>query len=50
GWASVLVFGPGLGQYEWGRAQISRNLTDRLPLVLDADGLNWLAQSPRHQD
>lgn len=50
GWASVRVIGPGLGQDEWGRAQIARNLTDRLPLVLDADGLNWLAQSPRHQD
>ena len=50
GWASVRVIGPGLGQDEWGRAQIVHYLTDRLPLVLDADGLNWLAQSPRHQD
>ena len=50
GWASVRVIGPGLGQDEWGRGQIARYLTDRLPLVLDADGLNWLAQSPRHQD
>lgn len=50
GWASVRVIGPGLGQDEWGRGQIAHYLTDRLPLVLDADGLNWLAQSPRHQD
>ncbi|MGL4250178.1 MAG: NAD(P)H-hydrate dehydratase [Aeromonas sp.] len=50
GWAAVRVIGPGLGQDEWGREQITRYLTDRLPLVLDADGLNWLAQAPRHQD
>ena len=50
GWASVRVIGPGLGQGEWGRQQFARHLTEQLPLVLDADGLNWLAQSPRHQD
>lgn len=49
-WASVRVIGPGLGLDEWGREQITRYLTERLPLVLDADGLNWLAQAPRHQD
>ncbi|MGL4932121.1 MAG: NAD(P)H-hydrate dehydratase [Aeromonas sp.] len=49
-WAKVRVIGPGLGQHEWGQAQWVRYLTDRLPLVLDADGLNWLALSPRHQD
>jgi len=50
GWASVRVIGPGLGQDEWGHAQITRYLTEGSPLVLDADGLNWLAQAPRHQD
>lgn len=50
GWALVRVIGPDLGQDEWGRGQIARYLTDQQPLALDADGLNWLAQSLRHQD
>ncbi|MFM4860231.1 NAD(P)H-hydrate dehydratase [Aeromonas media] len=50
GWASVRVLGPGLGQDEWGRAQFEHHLNASGPLVLDADGLNWLAQAPRHQD
>lgn len=49
-WASVRVLGPGLGQDEWARAQFDRLISTPDPLVLDADGLNWLAQAPRHQD
>ena len=49
-WASVHVLGPGLGQDEWARARFEHRLAAPEPLVLDADGLNWLAQAPRHQD
>jgi ADP-dependent NAD(P)H-hydrate dehydratase / NAD(P)H-hydrate epimerase len=47
---SVRVLGPGLGLDEWGKTLFEQALCQRLPLVLDADGLNWLAQQPRHQD
>ena len=50
GWASVQVLGPGLGQDGWGRARFEQGIGAAVPLVLDADGLNWLAQCPRHQD
>lgn len=49
-WAEVKVVGPGLGHDEWGRAQYERLVRADGALVLDADGLNWLAQGPRHQD
>lgn len=45
--ASVLAVGPGLGQGEWGRALWRKALDSRLPLVLDADGLNLLAAAPQ---
>lgn len=48
--ASVVVIGPGLGREEWGRAMLARILESRLPLVLDADALNLLADEPlRHE-
>ncbi|MGL5814165.1 MAG: NAD(P)H-hydrate dehydratase [Aeromonas sp.] len=50
GWAGVRVLGPGLGRDEWARAQFEREMKAPGTLVLDADGLNWLAQGPRHQD
>lgn len=50
GWARVRVLGPGLGRNEWARTQFEREMKIPGPLVLDADGLNWLAQEPRHQD
>ena len=46
GWASVQVLGPGLGQDGWGRARFEQGIGAAVPLVLDADGLNWLAQAP----
>ncbi|HAT6346445.1 TPA: NAD(P)H-hydrate dehydratase [Aeromonas hydrophila] len=49
-WASVRVVGPGLGQDQWGRRHFESFVNEQVPLVLDADGLNWLAQCPRHQD
>lgn len=49
-WGSVRLLGPGLGQDEWAQAQCERLIPGDRPLVLDADGLNWLALHPRHQD
>ncbi|HXE66153.1 MAG TPA: NAD(P)H-hydrate dehydratase [Rhodanobacteraceae bacterium] len=45
--ASVLAVGPGLGQDDWGRGLWNAALDAGKPLVLDADGLNLLAASPR---
>lgn len=44
--ASVVAIGPGLGQKPWGRSMLGRVLESGLPLVLDADALNLLAQEP----
>ena len=45
--ASVVALGPGLGQGAWGRALWQAALAAGKPTVLDADGLNLLAQTPR---
>jgi len=45
--ASVVVIGPGLGQSSWAKDLFSQTLVARKPLVVDADGLNLLAQFPR---
>ena len=45
--ASVVVLGPGLGREAWGRLLWHAVLSARKPLVLDADGLNLLAEAPR---
>ncbi len=42
--AKVVAIGPGLGQDEWARALYARVLQSGLPLVIDADALNLLAQ------
>lgn len=42
----VVVAGPGLGQGDWGRDLLARLEPFNGPLVLDADGLNILAQRP----
>jgi len=44
--ATVVVAGPGLGRGEWGRAMLGAALACSQPLVLDADALNLLAESP----
>ena len=46
----VLAVGPGLGQAEWGRALFEAVRDGDRPLVVDADGLNWLAQAPIRRD
>ena len=48
--ATVVAIGPGLGQEEWGRMMLEAVLGCDLPLVVDADALNLLAQSPRRRD
>ncbi|MEX0430899.1 NAD(P)H-hydrate dehydratase [Spiribacter insolitus] len=48
--ADVLALGPGLGQAEWGRALFEAVRDGDRPMVVDADGLNWLAQSPARRD
>jgi NAD(P)H-hydrate epimerase len=48
--ASVLVVGPGLGQDAWGQALLASLVESSLPMVLDADALNLLAQEPMRSD
>jgi len=48
--ASVLALGPGLGRSEWSREMFSHALEAPQPLVIDADGLNWLAENPQRRE
>ncbi len=48
--ASVLAVGAGLGQGDWGRGLFDVALASELPLLLDADGLNLLAEDARTFD
>jgi ADP-dependent NAD(P)H-hydrate dehydratase / NAD(P)H-hydrate epimerase len=45
--ASMVVLGPGLGTSDWSLALFEEALTCDRPRLLDADGLNLLAQQPR---
>ena len=47
--ATVVVLGPGLGTSAWGRELFDKALGCKRPLVLDADGLNLLAQLAAEQ-
>lgn len=44
--ATVVALGPGLGKEDFGRRLFVRMLETDLPLVVDADGLNLLAEKP----
>lgn len=46
--ATVIIFGPGLGSSAWSKMLFSAflRLKISLPIVLDADGLNWLSLLP----
>lgn len=46
--ANVIVLGPGLGQTDWAKAMCSVIAASGKPVVIDADGLNLLANSPEH--
>lgn len=48
--ASVIALGPGLGRSEWSRGLWSQAMSAPQPAVLDADGLNWLAENPSRRD
>ncbi len=48
--ATVIAIGPGLGRTGWGRSLFRHVLGTALPLVVDADALNILAESPRRSD
>lgn len=43
---SILVIGPGLGTDKWATQCMQVALKQRLPLLIDADGLRWLAAHP----
>jgi hydroxyethylthiazole kinase-like uncharacterized protein yjeF len=45
--ANVIAIGPGMGQGDWGRQMLGLAMESGLPLVVDADGLNILSQSPQ---
>jgi len=42
--ANVIVIGPGLGQSEWAKLLFARALQSDLPIIIDADALNLLAE------
>lgn len=48
--ASVLILGPGLGVGHWSRELLESALEQRLPMVVDADALNLIAQTPRKRE
>ncbi|HEY7671496.1 MAG TPA: NAD(P)H-hydrate dehydratase [Gammaproteobacteria bacterium] len=47
--SDALVLGPGLGQTDWAEALWEALVRAEMPLVLDADGLNWLAKRPKER-
>ncbi|RUO26738.1 bifunctional ADP-dependent NAD(P)H-hydrate dehydratase/NAD(P)H-hydrate epimerase [Aliidiomarina minuta] len=48
--ADVIAIGPGLGQNDWGRSWWHKVKDSEKPLVVDADALNLLAESPFQRD
>ncbi len=48
--ANVIALGPGLGQSKWALALFAKVLESDLPIVVDADALNLLAQEPVQND
>jgi NAD(P)H-hydrate epimerase len=47
--ADALVLGPGLGRHQWGETFYQAALSAKLPVVVDADGLYWLAEQPQQR-
>jgi ADP-dependent NAD(P)H-hydrate dehydratase / NAD(P)H-hydrate epimerase len=47
---TVAAIGPGLGQSDWGRAVWQRIMASQLPLIVDADALNLLADKPLYRE
>ena len=48
--ADTIALGPGLGRSEWSRSVVQRLFRYDGPLVVDADALNLLAESPLKRD
>lgn len=48
--ATIAVLGPGLGSSDWSRGLFGRCVEFDGSLVVDADGLNWLAQAPSRRE
>jgi NAD(P)H-hydrate epimerase len=48
--ATTVAIGPGLGRTDWARSLFETVLSLDLPLVVDADALNLLAEAPRQND
>lgn len=48
--ATVVAIGPGLGRSAWARELFDAVLATELPLVVDADGLNLLAEHPLQRE
>lgn len=48
--ATVVVLGPGLGQSAWSRELWNAVIEAKQPMVVDADALNLLCESPRKRD
>ena len=45
--ADAVVVGPGLGRSDWSNGLWRKSLETNLPLIVDADALNLLAETPR---
>ncbi|MGI1679153.1 MAG: NAD(P)H-hydrate dehydratase [Cellvibrionaceae bacterium] len=48
--ASVIVIGPGLGQSEWSKQLLKMSMMSGLPMVIDADGLNLIAELSKKEN
>lgn len=48
--ADVLVLGPGLGRSDWSKGLFDATIRVAKPMVIDADGLNWLADSDQYDE
>lgn len=50
-WADVIIFGPGMGTGDYALKCLENVIYEsNLPLLIDADGLNLLAQNPKLQE
>ncbi|WP_150137173.1 NAD(P)H-hydrate dehydratase [Candidatus Enterovibrio altilux] len=49
-WADTIALGPGLGRSCWARQLFNSALATKLPMVLDADALHFLAKYPHRYE
>lgn len=48
--ASVVAVGPGLGRGSWGQGMLAAGTELKVPLIMDADALNLLAEDPYQRE